>query len=224
MPVRKKATAKHNKHKPAHMIKGSIAALVYHVKTQSFWNLSFGANACCYRILQNQSFLYTSDINGNIFLQDNGTSFNGVGITWNTQIPWQDMGAISVRKKGDLAYTLINNANSNIIYADTYINQQSISTITGSVLQSNQVNGQNLMEASCIIPVLFKSISINFRGTLNTTIQAPSNVSGGVFDTAVFDTSVFATGGSNIPLGEPLLTIYKVAISTRALEFSRLTD
>ena len=35
MPVRKKATAKHNKHKPAHMIKGSIAAKLHMAKIRA---------------------------------------------------------------------------------------------------------------------------------------------------------------------------------------------
>jgi hypothetical protein len=183
--------------------------LAFHVKTNSYWPLTLRGSSCCIRVIQNESFLYTGDTNGLIYEQDNGGSFNGAAINYNFQIPWQDCGDITLRKKGDLVYTIVQNETGNPIYYDIYLNQNPYAYQMNNLLQSIQLAGggaefdsaifdtstfgeeqTQLMEASGIISTLFKSISINFHGSC---------------------------------IAQPM-TMYKIALSTRSLEFARLTD
>lgn len=183
--------------------------LAFHVPTSSFWPLTLRGTSCAQRVIQNESFLYTGDINGFIYEQDNGGSFSGSNISWSSQIPWQDCGDITLRKKGDLVYAIVQNETGNPIYYDIYLNQSPYTYQTNNLLQTIQLtfggaqfdtavfdtsifSGEQtqLMEASGLIQTLFKSISINFHGTCNV---------------------------------QPM-TMYRVALSTRSLQFTRLTD
>lgn len=183
--------------------------LAYHVKTQSFWPLTLRGSSCCTRVIQGETTFYSGDINGLIYQQDNGGSFNGNAISWSAQIPWQAMDGITIRKKGDLVYTIVQNLTGNNIYYDIFLNQSSLTFSANNILLSLQISsggsqfdtaifdtstfaGTNtqLMEASGVINTLFKSISINFHGTC---------------------------------LNQPL-TMYRIALTTRALQFARLTD
>ena len=185
------------------------SCLAYHVKTQSFWPLTLRGTSCAVRTISGQSFIYTGDTNGFIYEQDNGGSFNGSNIVWNAMIPWQDCGDITLRKKGDLVYTVLQNITGNNVLYDIYLNQSPYSYSMNNILQTVQISAggakfdtaifdtstfaqeqTQLMEASGLIQTLFKSISINFHGTCN-----------------------------NQPM-----TMYKISLSTRSLQFARLTD
>ena len=185
------------------------SCLAYHVKTQSFWPLTLRGTSCCVRFIQNVANFYTGDTNGQIYEQDNGGSFNGSAIVWNAQIPWQAMGEIAIRKKGDLVYTVVQNSTGNPILYDIYLNQSVLAYQMSNALLTIQISsggsafdsavwdtatfGQpasQLMEASGIINTLFKSISINFHGSC---------------------------------INQPM-TMYRIALTSRSLEFARLTD
>jgi len=185
------------------------SCLAYHVKTQSFWPLTLRGTSCSVRTTSNESFFYTGDTNGFIYEQDNGGSFNGSSIAWNAQIPWQAPQDITIRKKGDLVYTVIQNTTNNNVLYDNYLNQNPYVSSSNNILQTIQLSpggsmfdtaifdtstfGQEqtqLMEASGIINYLFKSISINFHGSC---------------------------------LNQPL-TMFRIGITTRSLQFARLTD
>lgn len=183
--------------------------LAFHVKTASFWLLTLRGTSCCTRVIQNESFLMTGNTDGFIYEQDNGGSFNGSAIPWSVQIPWQDLDSLLNRKKGDLVYTVIEQQSNFNIYCDVYLNQNVNAYSTNNILQ-----------------------------TLGIT------QTGGQFDTAVFDTSTFATQSSGLMEGSFLintlfktislnfhgnnlnqpLTIHRIAITSRELELSRLTD
>lgn len=183
--------------------------IAYHVKTQSYWLLSLRATSCAVRVIQNESQLFTGDITGFIFQQDNGGTFNGSQIPWNFQIPWQDFGDLTMRKKGDLVYSVIQQPTTFNMLCDFYINQQPSAYSTNNILQTIGIGGSpsvfdtakfdtatfsqantQLMEASCLINTLFKSLSLYFHGS-----------------------------NSSQPF-----TVHRVSVSTRSLEFSRLTD
>lgn len=183
--------------------------LAFHVKTNSFWLLGLRGSSCAIRVIQNETFLYTGNTDGFIYEQDNGQSFNGSQILWNFMIPWQDLGDLLSRKKGDLCYTVLEQQSNFNVFCDVYLNQNLTAYSTNNILQTlgiTQTGGQfdtaifdtstfatqpsGLMEGSFLINTLFKTISLNFHG-------------------------------SN--LNQPL-TFHKVAITSRELELSRLTD
>lgn len=183
--------------------------LAYHVKTKSFWPLTLRASACAIRLIQNTSMLYTGDIDGFIYQQDNGGSFNGSAINWNVQIPWQDLGDLLSRKKGDLVYTILEQQSNFNVYCDVYLNQNNNAFTINNILQTlgiTTTGGQfdtaifdtstfatssaGIMESSFLINALFKTISLNFHGS---------------------------------QLNQPL-SIDRISITSRKLELSRLTD
>jgi len=151
----------------------------------------------------------TGNTDGFIYEQDNGGSFNGSSIPWNVQIPWQDLNSLLNRKKGDLVYAVIQQQSNFNIYCDVYLNQSVNAYSTNNILQTLGVSQ-----------------------------------TGGQFDTAIFDTSTFATQASGLMEGSFLintlfktislnfhgsslnqpLTIHRIAITSRELELSRLTD
>ena len=119
------------------------------------------------------------------------------------------MGNITIRKKGDLVYTIIQNPTNNPVYFDIFLNQNPYAYSMNNLLQTIQVTSggsefdsaqfdtatfsqenTQLMEASGIISTLFKSVSINFHGSC---------------------------------ISQPL-TMYRIAVTTRSLQFARLTD
>lgn len=211
--------------------------IAYHVKTESYWLLSLRGTSCCTRVIQNESFLYTGDINGSIYEQDSGGSFNGSPINWSVQIPWQDMGEITIRKKGDLVYTVVQNQSGNGIYYDIYLNQQTIAWLANQILQLSADSGDELLTETADDILTESGIDL-------LTENAPNGSGGLQFDTAKFDTATFA--GQNTQLMEASgaiqtlfksisinfhgsctsqpMTMYRIALTTRSLEFTRLTD
>lgn len=187
--------------------------LAFHIKTGSFWPLTLRGTSCAVRVISGQSSLYTGNTDGFIYQQDNSQGFNGSQIVWNFQIPWQDLGNLLNRKKGDLVYTVLQQQSNFNVLCDVYLNQSTTAYSSNNILQTlgvAQTGGQfstgsdsnvfdsitfatapsGLMEGSFLINTLFKTISLNFHG-------------------------------SN--LNQPL-TIFRVAITSRELEMSRLTD
>lgn len=184
--------------------------LYYHVKTKSFWISSQRGTSIAIRTIQSHDQVHIGDTDGFIYREDNGGTFNGSAIIWNAQIPWQALGDLLARKKGDLAYVVLQQPTTFNILCDVYINQNTTAYISSGVLQTIGVSGAaqavfdtavfdtstfaqantQLMEASMLINTLFKTISLNFHGS-----------------------------NTNQPL-----SIYKVAITSRMLDLSRLTD
>lgn len=165
----------------------------YHVPTKSFW--PFGTNrgtSCAVRIIQGKSMLMAGDTNGFIYQQDNGLSDDGANIVWNARVPWQAMEGLTIRKKGDMFYCILEQGTNFNVLCDIFLDQSGtafilngiLSTITlpvgTSVFDSATFDTSTfasfnsaIIEASILINTLFKTISVNIHGS---NLNQPLNI------------------------------------------------
>lgn len=165
----------------------------YHVPTKSFW--PFGTNratSCAVRVIQGQSKLYAGDTNGFIYQQDIGLSDDGSNIVWNGRVPWQAMEGLTIRKKGDMVYCILEQGTNFNVLCDIYLDQSATAFIMNGVLSSITLPvGTSvfdtgvfdtatfasfttaIIEASILINTLFKTISVNIHGS---NLNQPLNI------------------------------------------------
>lgn len=170
------------------------AHIDYHVKTRSWWTGTLRGTSCCVRLYQGQVRLYAGDTNGFDYRQDFNTNDDGSAIIWNARLPWQVHEGITIRKKLDLIYTVIDKQSNYDVLCDVYIDNSITAEIVDGVLSTFTLSGStwdvsmfdvdtfpaegNLLEASLNVSRLYKSVSIDIHGS---NLDQPVNIHKVVF-------------------------------------------